>query len=251
MTGNPFAAVADFWSPLAMKAYIILMILAVIIGTLVDVWHKGSGIYFAQWRERSRTSAQSRVSAGQAFALSLATIAEASVSGEFDKWPRRVSHLLTMYGFLLNVITTVLMVFLYPTAAGTPPIVPTLWALGAALVIVGGLWFFFFLRANVAHDGDPPWHLGRADLFIGSLLASMIFALLWDFAQTRYSGSNATYVLFGLYLFSTTLLFVTVPWSKFAHMFFKPAAAYQRRVDEANGSSDLPRPSTENFIVRS
>jgi hypothetical protein len=33
-------------------------------------------------------------------------------------------------------------------------------------------------------------------------------------------------------------------------MFFKPAVAYQRRVEEASGSSDLPSPSTENFIVR-
>jgi len=119
------------------------------------------------------------------------------------------------------------------------------------MVLVGGLWFFLFLRANVAHDGDPPWHLGRADLFIGSLLASMAFALVWQFAQSGYPGTLAAYIMFGLYLFFTTLLFVTVPWSKFAHMFFKPAVAYQRRVEEANGSSDLPSPSTQNFIVRS
>jgi hypothetical protein len=155
-----------------------------------------------------------------------------------------------MYGFLLNMITTFLMVFVYPTAAATPPIVSTLWMLGAAMVLVGGLWFFFFLRANVAYDGDPPWHLGRADLFVGSLIAAMAFALIWHFAQTNYPGSTAAYILFGIYMFFTTLLFVSVPWSKFAHMFFKPAVAYQRRVEEANGSSDLPRPSTQNFIVR-
>jgi hypothetical protein len=34
-------------------------------------------------------------------------------------------------------------------------------------------------------------------------------------------------------------------------MFFKPTVAFQRRVEEANGSSDLPSPSTENYIVRS
>ena len=250
MGANPFAAVAEFWSPLAMKIYVVLMILAVVVGTLLDVSHKGSGIYFAQRREKSKSSARNPLSRGEAFKLAVATIAEAAVSGEFDKTPRRISHLLTMYGFALNMITTVLMVYVYPTAAATPPIVSTLWMLGAAMVLVGGLWFFFFLRANVAHDGDPPWHLGRADLFIGSLIASMAFALAWHFAQSSYPGSAAAYLLFGLYMFFTTLLFVSVRWSKFAHMFFKPAMAYQRRVEEANGSSDLPRPSTQNFIVR-
>jgi hypothetical protein len=69
--------------------------------------------------------------------------------------------------------------------------------------------------------------------------------------QTTYANPTATWILFGLYIFSTTLLFGAVRWSKFAHMFFKPAVAFQRRVEEANGSSDLPRPSNENYIVRS
>jgi len=251
MGSNPFAAVAEFWSPLAMKLYIVAMIVAVIIGTLVDVAEKGSGIYFAQRRAKSKANARHALGGAEAFSLALATIGEAAVSGEFDKTPRRLSHLLTMYGFLLNVITTVLLVFAYPTAAATPPLVPALWTLGALMVLLGGLWFFLFLRANVVHEGDPPWHLGRADLFIGSLLGAMAFALIWNFAVARYPGSTAAYVLFGIYLFFTTLLFVSVRWSKFSHMFFKPAVAYQRRVEEASGSSDLPSPSKQNFITRS
>jgi len=35
-----------------------------------------------------------------------------------------------------------------------------------------------------------------------------------------------------------------VLWSKFAHMFFKPAAAFERRVSHALGSrSNLPAPA--------
>ena len=79
----------------------------------------------------------------------------------------------------------------------------------------------------------------------------LAFALAWDYAQSTYAHPAATWILFGLYVFFTTVLFVTVPWSKFAHMFFKPTVAYQRRVEEANGSSDLPRPTTQNHIVRS
>jgi hypothetical protein len=156
-----------------------------------------------------------------------------------------------MYGFFLYVITTVVMVFAYPGAARLPATLPALWTIGALMILVGGLWFFFVLRVNVAYDGISPFHLGRADLFVGSLIASVAFALAWDYVQTTYANPTVTWILFGLYIFFTTLLFVAVPWSKFAHMFFKPAVAFQRRVEEANGSSDLPRPSAENYIVRS
>ena len=51
-------------------------------------------------------------------------------------------------------------------------------------------------------------------------------------------------MFFALYVIATTVLFASVPWSKFAHMFFKPAAALQKRVSEADGSrSKLPPPA--------
>ena len=249
-TNNPFAAFTDSLPPLAMQVYIIVMALAVVVGTLLDVVHKGSAKFFAQRREKSNAAAQRRLSGGETFSLAVEAIAEAAVSGEFCKWPRRISHLLMMYGFFVYLIATVVMIFAYPTGARTPTILPTLWAIGALMILVGGLWFFFFLRVNVAYDGASPFHLGRADLFIGFLLASIAFALLWHFVQTSYQSPTASRILFGIYIFFTTLLFVSVPWSKFAHMFFKPAVAFQRRVEEANGSSDLPSPSTENHIVR-
>jgi len=250
-TNNPFAAVTDLLHPSFMRIYIVLMILAVVIGTLFDVYHKGSARFFARRKEKSRAAATRQLSGGETFSLALETVAEAAVSGEFCKWPRRLSHLLMMYGFFLYVITTVVMVFCYPGEARIPSILPALWTIGASMILVGGLWFFFFLRVNVAYDGDSPFHLGRADLFVGSLIASVAFALVWDYVQMTYANPAATWILFGLYMFFTTLLFVTVPWSKFAHMFFKPAVAFQRRVEEANGSSDLPSPSAENYIVRS
>ena len=250
VTNNPFGQVADILSPSFMVVYIVLMVLAVVIGTLFDVYHKGSAKFFAQRREKSRDAATRRLSGGDTFSLAVETIAEAAVSGEFCKWPRRISHLLMMYGFFVYVITTVVIVFGYPGAARIPAVLPALWTIGALMILAGGLWFFFFLRVNVAYDGDSPFHLGRADLFVGSLIASVAFALAWNCVQTTYANPAATWILFGLYIFFTTLLFVAVPWSKFAHMFFKPAVAFQRRVEEANGSSDLPRPSAENYIVR-
>jgi hypothetical protein len=250
-TVNPFSEMSDFVPSLIMQVYVVLMILAVIVGTLFDASHKGSAKFFALRRQKSNAAAQTRLSGGKTFSLALETIAEAAVSGEFCKWPRRASHLLMMYGFFLYVITTVLMVFVYPAGEPTPTILPRLWTVGALMIFVGGSWFFFFLRVNVAYDGASPFHLGRADLFIGSLLASVALGLIWHFVQTRYENETVIAVLFCLYIFFTTVLFVTVPSSKFAHMFFKPAVAFQRRVEEANGSSDLPSPAAENHIVRS
>ncbi|MHB1939086.1 MAG: hypothetical protein ACYCOR_21330, partial [Acidobacteriaceae bacterium] len=89
----------------------------------------------------------------------------------------------------------------------------------------------------------------RADLFIVSLLASVTFGLIWEFVQS-VGHLLATQIAFGLYIFCTTVLFGGVPWSKFAHMFYKPAAAFQKRVEEANGSSNLPRPADAHYIKR-
>ena len=55
---NPFAPVMDSLSPLAMNVYLILMIVAVFIGTLFDISHQGSARFFARRREQSRAAAQ-------------------------------------------------------------------------------------------------------------------------------------------------------------------------------------------------
>jgi len=250
-TINPFAALTDLLPLLAMQVYIVLMMLAVVGGTLFDVVHKGSARFFARRREQSAAAALRQLSGGETASIAVGVIAEAAVSGEFSKWPRRLSHLLMMYGFFTYLITTVAMVFCYPAGTPTPTILPTLWTAGGLMVLAGGLWFFFFLRVNVAYDGASPFHLGRADLFIGSVLVSIAFALVWHYMQATIGNTISTRIVFGIYIFFTTLLFVSVPWSKFAHMFFKPAVRFQRRVEGANGSSDLPSPSTENFIIRS
>ncbi|MGA7515830.1 MAG: hypothetical protein WBW28_02535, partial [Pseudolabrys sp.] len=69
---------------------------------------------------------------------------------------------------------------------------------------------------------------------------STTFGLIWAWLQ---SGGNATWttVFLALYLIATTGLFASIPWSKFSHMFFKPAAALEKRISKANGSAqNLP-----------
>ncbi len=241
---NPFALLTEFLPPLAMQLYIVLMMVAVILGTLLDLRHKRSAEYFGQRRRKSAIAARRRLGSGELAVLAIKTIAsEVATSGEFCKWQRRVSHLLMSYGFVIYLVTTVILAFAYPSAAQTPIALTALWNLGALMVLVGGLWFFFRLRVDVAFERHSPFHLLRADLFIVTLLASVACGLIWHIAQTAQGSPACVLGLFGLYIFFTTLLFLSVPWSKFAHMFYKPAAAFQKRVEEANGSSDLPKPA--------
>ena len=139
-----------------------------------------------------------------------------------------------MYGTVLFLLTTVALVFAYsPNAA--PAIVAQLWHVGAAMVMFGGYWFWFFIRVDVAAEGVPWYRIVRADMFILSLLGTATFGLLWSIAQSQGAGVW-TNVFLVLLIISSAVLFGGVPWSKFAHMFFKPAAAFNKRVIKADGS---------------
>ena len=243
-SNNPFAALTDLFPPLVMQVYIVLMMLAVAGGTLFDILHKGSARYFFDNWRKSKGKGSKQIGGGELVSLAIQTsLVDVLASGEFCNARRRVAHLLTMYGFLIYVIATAVMVFGYPTpATPAPAILPLLWWMGGLMVCLGGYWFWFFIRVDVAAEGNSPLRIMRADLFILSLLGSVTLGLIWAFLQTR--GSSGANVFFGLYIIATTVLFGSVPWSKFAHMFFKPAAAFEKRVSCANGSrSNLPGPA--------
>jgi len=243
-TSNPFAALPAVVSPEIMQAYVIAMVVLVAAGTIYDVLHKKSARYFRENMKKAKAMATEQVGGGEMLSIAIKTaVVDVATSGEFCNPRRRIAHLLTMYGFIIFAVTTAIMIFRYPTAAmQTPAVLPQLWCLGAAMICVGGYWFWFFIRVDVAAEGSSPFRIMRADLFILSLLGSATFALIWAWLQA--AGSDWTMVAFGLFVIFSTVLFATVPWSKFAHMFFKPAAAFEKRVSAANGSrSNLPAPA--------
>ncbi|MGH8201104.1 MAG: adenylyl-sulfate reductase [Steroidobacteraceae bacterium] len=244
---NPFAALSVSMPPIAMQTYVVVMFLLVVGGTLLDLAHKGSARYFFQHRQVVSFGATRRVSAGEAVAIAAETVAVAVLAaGEFCGMWRRLTHLLTMYGFVLYIVTTAIMVFAYPTAAAPgPALLSELWYLGALLVCIGGYWFWLLQRVDVVAEGQSRFRLVRADLFIVSMLASATFALIW--ARVQAAGDPGwAYLFFVLYVISSTVLFASVPWSKFAHMFYKPAAAFQKRIEQANGfRGNLPAPADQ------
>jgi hypothetical protein len=238
-TNNPFAELAASMPPAVMQTYVVIMIVLVAAGTLFDIVHKGSAKYFFENWRKSKNKGPQRVGGGDMVSLAIKTgLVDVLASGEFCSARRRVAHLLTMYGFLLYVISTVVMVFNFSMSS----IWPQLWWLGGLMICVGGYWFWFFIRVDVAAEGNSPLRIMRADLFILSLLGSVTLGLIWAYLQMR--ASSWANVFFGLYIIATTVLFGSVPWSKFAHMFFKPAAAFEKRVSYANGTrSNLPGPA--------
>jgi len=228
---NPFAALSASIPPAAMQGYVVLMAVLVAAGTLFDIVHKGSARYFfGEWR---KSKGSRELGGGELAAIAAKTaVVDVLASGEFCNTKRRIAHLLTMYGFILHVVSTVVMVF----APGADPVWARLWWIGGLMVLVGGYWFWFFIRVDVAAEGSSPFRVMHADLFVLSLLAAVTLGLIWAWLVAR--GSGAAWLVFALYVIASTVLFGSVPWSKFAHMFFKPAAAFQKRVAHANGSAE-------------
>jgi len=239
---NPFAVAGASLPAGFLQGFLVVMALAVVAGTLFDIVHKGSARYFFANMRRSNDRGR-QMAGGELVSIAVQTaVVDVLASGEFCNQKRRVAHLLGMYGFVLYLVATAAMVFAYPTAATTTPAIwPALWSIGAAMVLVGGYWFWFFIRVDVAAEGHSPFRLAKADLFVLSLLASVTLGVLWA------ATGGGVGLLFWLYIIATIVLFGGVPWSKFSHVFFKPAAAFEKRISRANGTAEnLPTQSRED-----
>ena len=235
---DPFAVASASLPAGFMQCFLVAMALAVVAGTIFDILHKGSARYFfANWR-KPRGKAKREVGGGEVLSLAVHTaVVDVMASGEFCNMRRRIAHLLTMWGFVIYLVTTAIMVFAGPSQG----IVPTLWWIGGLMVCAGCLWFWFFIRVDVAAEGNSPFRVMRADLFVLSLLASVALGLVWAGTGGRVN------VWLGLYLLATSVLFGGVYWSKFAHMFFKPAAALEKRISKASGTAEnLPLQSRDD-----
>jgi Flp pilus assembly protein TadB len=229
ITSNPFADLSAFIAPGVMQAYVVLMILLVIGGTLLDVKHKKSAQYFFEKGKSLKKLAKREIGSSEKMSLAVSTLLkEVLASGEFENPDRRKSHLLMMYGFITFVVTTAILIF--GVEGETSGFVPLLWHVGALMVSVGGYWFWFKIRVDVRSEGHA-WHdVHLSDLFIVSLLLTTTLALVWSLLGSM--------LIFALFIAAATTLFGTVYWSKLAHMFFKPAAAFQKKVAKADGSLD-------------
>ncbi len=248
-TTNPFSILAETVPPIALQSFVIVMVALVIIGTLVDIIHKKNVKYFFENAKKAKLSATKELGTGERASVIIKTVVnDIATTAELGAGKRRVAHILGMYGTILFWIASAVMIFCYTSNDSTTPAVwPIMWHVGAIMTCLGGYWFWLFLRVDVLAEAHPWYRIIKADLFVLALLACATFGLAWSYTQSLDLNNRWDDKLFLiLYIISNLVLFGGVYWSKFAHMFYKPGAAIQKNLAEADGSRDnLPPPADE------
>jgi hypothetical protein len=245
---NPFSTLSEIVSPLAMQSFLIAMIALVIIGTLVDIIHKKNVKYFFENAKKAKKSATRELGAGErASVIAKTVVYDIGTTSELGAGKRRVAHLLGMYGTILFWLASAVMIFCYSSSSSiTPSAWPIIWHAGAIMTILGGCWFWFFLRVDVYSEAQPWYRIIKADLFVLALIATSFFGLIWSYLQSLNLNDRwDDKVFLVLYVVSNLILFGGVYWSKFAHMFYKPGAAIQKNLAEADGSRDNLPPEAD------
>ena len=245
---NPFYILSDSVAPIFMQIFILLMIALIVIGTVMDMIHKKNVKYFFQNAKKAKQNATKSLTTGERIkVLSKTIVSDIATTSELGAGKRRAAHVMGMYGTILFWISTVVMVFMYTgSSSSTPNIWPILWHAGALLTVLGGCWFWFFLRVDVYSEAQPWYRIIKADLFVLALIATSLFGLIWSYLQSIDLGSRwDDKVFLILYVVSNMILFGGVYWSKFAHMFYKLGAAIQKNLAEADGSRDNLPPEAD------
>ena len=247
LSTNPFSILAETVPSVVMQGFVVLMILLIVAGTLLDIIHKKNVKYFFENAKKAKKNATKELTTGERIAVVSKTIAyDIGTTSELGAGKRRVAHLLGMYGTILFWMGSVMMIFCYSsTNAETPTIWPMIWHVGALMTILGGSWFWFFLRVDVYSEAQPWYRIIKADLFVLALIATSLTGFIWSYLQgLNLEGRWDANLFLVLFVVSNLVLFGGVYWSKFAHMFYKPGAAIQKNLAEADGSRDnLPPPA--------
>ncbi len=245
---NPYSTLAETISPIFMQSFVILMVAMVLIGTLLDIIHKKNVKYFFENAKKAKLSATKTLSTSERISvISKTIVSDIATTSELGAGKRRVAHLLGMYGTILFWVGSVIMIFCYSNPSSTTPSIwPIIWHVGALMTVLGGGWFWFFLRVDVYSEAQPWYRIIKADLFVLALIASSLFGLIWSYLQSMNLNErwdDKVFLVF--YIVANIVLFGGVYWSKFAHMFYKPGAAIQKNLAEADGSRDNLPPESD------
>ena len=183
---NPFSILAETVSPIFMQSFVILMVGMVILGTLLDIIHKKNVKYFFENAKKAKLSATKTLSTGEKISvISKTIVSDIATTSELGAGKRRAAHLLGMYGTILFWLGSVIMIFCYSSSsATTPSIWPMIWHVGAIMTVLGGSWFWFFLRVDVYSEAQPWYRIIKADLFVLALVASSLTGLIWSYLQS-------------------------------------------------------------------
>ena len=247
-TINPFAVLSETIPSIFLQSFVVVMIGLIILGTVMDIIHKKNVKYFFNNAKKAKKSATRELGTGERVSIIAKTVVyDIGTTSELGAGKRRVAHLLGMYGTILFWVASVIMIFFYASSSSTTPSLwPILWHAGAIMTVLGGAWFWFFLRVDVYSEAQPWYRIIQADLFVLALIATSLFGLIWSYLQSLNLDrrwDDKVFLVF--YIVSNLVLFGGVYWSKFAHMFYKPGAAIQKNLAEADGSRDNLPPEAD------
>ena len=246
LQSNPFSILAEVVTPLAMQGFIIAMIFLIASGTIIQMIHHKNLTYFLNNAKKAKQSATRELGFSEKTSIiAKTTVVDIGTTSELGFGKRRLAHVLGMYGTILFWVSSAVLVFCY-TGFDKPnsAMWNTLWHVGAILTCLGGYWFWFFLRVDVSAEAHPWYRIIKADLFVLALLACATFGLAWSYFQFN-SQMGLAYLFLTLFVVANLILFGGVYWSKFAHMFYKPGAAIQKNLAEADGSRDNLPPEAD------
>ena len=248
MSSNPYSILAETVPSVLIQGFVLLMLALIFFGTVIQMIHHKNITYFFNNAKKAKLSAERELDVGEKATIIAKTVVhDIATTAELGAGKRRIAHVLGMWGTILFWIASVVMIFCYTsTEIVTPTLWPMMWHIGAIMTCIGGYWFWLFLRVDVLAEAHPWYRIIKADLFVLTLLACATFGLAWSYTQSlnlvnRWDDK----VFLTLYIVSNLALFGGVYWSKFAHMFYKPGAAIQKNLAEADGSRDNLPPLAE------
>jgi len=145
--------------------------------------------------------------------------------------PRRLGHLLLVWGFLGALLTTTLLgvaMDFFGVRTPLPQLHPIklLGNLSAILLVAGGAWLAFNRIAHPATAGA----IHAFDIFFGILVLLVILSGVGSELGRVALPARAALALYVLHLGTVLSLFLTFPFSKFAHALYRTLAMTHERM---------------------
>ncbi|MDG6988670.1 MAG: hypothetical protein JRN21_05015 [Nitrososphaerota archaeon] len=146
---------------------------------------------------------------------------------------KRASHLLLFWGFVSLAISTTLAFITNPTNVVLPLTDPVkLFGNAGGILIVAGFVFMFYVRYR---EQAPIWRLTRSDVFMTTLLLTVVTGFVTQQAVYAAGGSFWVSDTFWLHMIFVTVLLATAPFTKFFHAISKPVSILHDEVDARLG----------------
>jgi quinone-modifying oxidoreductase, subunit QmoC len=145
--------------------------------------------------------------------------------------PRRLGHLLLLWGFLGALLTTTLLgvaMDIFGVRTPLPQLHPIklLGNLSAVLLVAGGAWLVVNRIAHPAAAGT----LHAFDVFFGMLVLLVILSGVGSELARVALPARAALAVYVLHLGTVLALFLTFPFSKFAHALYRTLAMMHERM---------------------